>query len=85
MNNQEIKENKKIDRKAYMRNYMRIYNEHRKKRKVLLTDEEKKERLKQSHKKYYNKYKTTILNKQKEKNKYKQIERLKNKLKSLEV
>ena len=81
----DIQENKKMTRKEYMKQYMRKYNETRIKRRILLTPEEKKERLKTSHKKYYIKNKNKILLKQKEKNRIKQIERLKSKLKALEV
>jgi len=72
-------------RKEYMRDYMRKYNETKYKHLPALTPEEKKTNLKQSHAKYYIKNKDALLLKQKEKNKLKQIIKLKEKLKLLET
>jgi hypothetical protein len=76
--------NKTDDRKAYMREYMRQYNIKKYGIKRKQTDIEKKESLKQSHKKYYQKNKEKILKKQNTVMKLKRLDRLRIKLKTLE-
>jgi hypothetical protein len=79
----EIKENKTKDRKTYMREYMRKYNETRKKRRVYLSAEQRRTNLKEQQKEYYNKNKTTILNKRKIKHRQNRIKELQDQITSL--
>lgn len=83
-NNNELEIKKTYNKREYMREYMRKYNlkkkgEPRKK----LTDDEKKERLKTSHRKYYLKNKENILKKQQKKIMSNRIQFLTDKLKTL--
>lgn len=75
---------KPFDRKVYMRNYMKRYNEKKYGIKQKLTDDEKRERRKISHRKYYLKKRDSILLNQKKKVIINRINKLKNKLSSLE-
>lgn len=84
MNNTNMKVKKTADRKAYMKEYMRQYNLKKYGLKTKQTDAEKKESLKKSHKKYYEKNKVRILERQKKTLKIKRLNRLRSKLQSLE-
>ena len=81
--NNKIKKNE--CKRTYMREYMRKYNMTRNKNRPRLTEEEKRESTKQSHKKYYMKNKDKILKTQKKKIVTKRIEFLNKKLLDLEV
>lgn len=88
MNNNTQMTNKKIKKteckRTYMREYMRKYNLKKYGKKTKMTDDERKESLKQSHKKYYTLNRDTILKNQKKKVMRKRIESLKYKLAELE-
>ena len=75
---------KKERRRIYMRNYMKKYNEKKKPRKPLLTENERTTNLKNSHKKYYLKNKNKILEKARQKRKEQRIINLQNKLLKLQ-
>ena len=79
----EIKTNKTKDRKTYMREYMRKYNETRKNRRVIMTKEQRRINLKKQQKEYYNRNRTTILTRRKIKNKQKRIKALQEQINKL--
>ena len=85
MNNNNDEEIKKThNKRVYMREYMRNYNLKKKgvPRKKL-TEDEKRERLKTSHSKYYLKNKENILKRQQKKIMTNRIQYLTDKLKTL--
>jgi hypothetical protein len=88
MNNAQEATDTKIKKtqckKTYMREYMRKYNLKKYGEKIKKTEDDKKESLRQSHKKYYLRNKATILKAQKEKVKINRIVRLKKQLEELE-
>jgi hypothetical protein len=78
------KQKKTADRKAYMREYMKQYNAKKPKRQKL-TDTEKCQRLRESQKRYYEANRQTILKQKFNKAKDNKIQKLKDKLKLLEL
>lgn len=78
------KQKKTADRKAYMREYMKQYNAKKPKRQKL-TDDEKGKRLRESQKRYYEANRQTILKQKFNKAKDNKIQKLKDKLKLLEL
>jgi hypothetical protein len=78
------KQNKTADRKAYMREYMKQYNAKKPKRQKL-TDDEKCLRLRESQKRYYEANRQTILKQKLNKAKDAKIQKLKDKLRLLEL
>lgn len=83
MNNTDCTKNIKEERKLYMREYMRKYNETRKSRRVLLTKEQRAENLKIQQLNYYNKNKPLILKKKRIVNKKNRIQKLQEQLKQM--
>ena len=78
------KQKKTADRKAYMREYMKQYNAKKPKRQKL-TDDEKCLRLRESQKRYYEANRQTILKQKLNKAKDAKIQKLKDKLRLLEL
>ena len=88
MNEHDMKtthdDNIKEKKRLYMREYMRKYNlKHKGTPRVKLTKDEREKRLKESHKKYYLKNRTTILRKQQKKTMINRIKYLTEKVNTL--
>lgn len=78
------KQKKTADKKAYMREYMKQYNAKKPKRQKL-TDDEKCIRLRESQKRYYEANRQIILKQKFNKSKDNKIQKLKDRLKILEL
>lgn len=82
--NKEDKLKKTECKRTYMREYMREYNLRKYGKKAKMTEEQKKENLKKSHRKYYMKNRNSILTTQKKKVRMNRINILQKQLNDLE-